>query len=168
MNTRAQLKMFETIGVLIVFFILLAIGMSVYFFLQKTSYAKDIEHARQLEALALMQKMLYLPELDCNFLQTTQDNCIEKLKLEALRDLLQRDANAKQDYYPTFGRSAIKIVPVYPTGNDITLYQNTPQKYKQMFKTHTPIILKDTVNNINTFAYIEITSYIPEEYAREE
>jgi len=163
MNKRAQLKMFETIGVLIVFFILLAIGMSVYFFLQKASYAKDIEHTRQLDALALVQKMLYLPELDCNFLQTTQDNCVEKLKLEALRDMLQRDATAKRDYYPTFGRSAIKIVPVYPTSTEINIYQNAPQKYKQMLKTHTPIILKDTINDLNTFAYIEITSYVAEE-----
>lgn len=163
MNKKSQLKMFETIGVLIVFFILLAIGMSVYFFLQKASYSKDLEHTRQLEALGLVQKMLYLPELDCNFLQTTQDNCIEKLKLESLRNLMQRDATAKRDYYPTFGMSAIKIVPVYPAGNETNLYQNVPQKYKRSFKTHTPIILKDSVKETNTFAYIEITSYVTEE-----
>ncbi|MBI4141409.1 hypothetical protein HY484_00620, partial [Candidatus Woesearchaeota archaeon] len=123
-NKRAQLKMFETIGVLIVFFILLAIGMSIYFFLQKASYAKDTEHTRQLEALSLIQKILYLPELDCNFLQTTQDNCVEKLKAETLRDLLQINANIKRDYYPTFGRSSIIMVPVYPSNQIINLYQN--------------------------------------------
>ncbi|MBI4142145.1 hypothetical protein HY484_04420, partial [Candidatus Woesearchaeota archaeon] len=49
----------------------------------------------------------------------------------------------------------------------INLYQNTPTKYKRSFKTQTPIILKDTVNDINTFAYIEITSYVQDEYAEE-
>src|SRR3989344_8113945 len=62
---KSQVKMFETIGVLIIFFILLSIGISVYFMLQKSSYAKDTEQRRQLQAFSTVQKMLYMPELDC-------------------------------------------------------------------------------------------------------
>ena len=160
MHKHAQLKMFETIGVLIVFFILLGIAMSIYFFLQKTSYAADQQHKQQLETFALIQKMLYLPELDCNFLQTTQDNCFEKLKVEAVRDLLKTDPTAPIDYFPTFGFSTITITPIYPAADNIILYQRVPASYQHVFKTQIPVILKDTLTETNAFATLEITRYV--------
>ena len=158
-TTKAQIKMFETIGILIVFFILISIALSLYFFLQKTSYTKDLENQRQQNTLMLIQKMLYLPELDCNFLQTTQDHCIERLKAQSLKTLIQTNPTAQQEYYQTFGLSTITITTLYPVHEKIILYDRTPTNPTRIFKTQNPIIMHDALSQTNSFAVIEITTY---------
>ena len=155
--------MFETIGVLIVFFILLSIGISVYFMLQKSSYSKEALQRRQLQAFELVQKMLYMPELDCvNVIAATEENCFEKPKIKALRMLLQTP-DAQNDYYKTFGLSNISIKIVYPAEETLNIYERTARNYTNIFKTQSPIIVKDPVTEQNAFAYVEITSYVQEQ-----
>ena len=42
-NRKAQIKMFETIAVLVIFFFLIVIGVSFYFVMQSSSYNRQVE-----------------------------------------------------------------------------------------------------------------------------
>lgn len=152
--------MFETIGVLIVFFILLGLGISVYFVVQKSSYAKDTEQRKQLEGLTISQKMMYLPELDCNLLQTTQEVCFDEFKLNQLRLLLQTDTDAKIEYFKLFGESKITINTIYPEQKpQIIIYDKKPQETTTEKATQSPILLKNPITNSKSFGYIEVKRY---------
>lgn len=159
-SSKGQLKMFETMGVLIVFLILLTIGVSVYFTLQKSSYTKDALNRQQLQSFELVQKMLYMPELDCiNVIGSRLDNCFDKIKIEKLKNLLQTQ-DAKDSYYKTFGLSTININIIYPFSEELKIYDRTLQSYTKSFKTQSPIIIKDPASDKNLFGYVEITSYV--------
>lgn len=154
--------MFETIGVLIVFFILLGIGISVYFAIQKSSYQKETQERKSTEALTTAQKMFYLPELDCNFLGTTQNACIEEYKAKKLKELLTTDSAAQTEYYKVFGYSTIKIKTLYPTttpfAQPLTLYKNEP-KASTTITTQTPIIVYSPLTKKYSFGYAEVKKH---------
>lgn len=158
MHRKSQLKMFETIAVLIVFFILLTIGMAIYFTLQKSQGKQELEQQRQLRAQSIVQRMLYLPELDCNFVQSTTDNCFEFHKLKALQEVLNTPTTAI-DYFPLFGYSTITIHLIYPTQLNIVLYRHEPGQIQRTFATQNPVIIRNTLTDTNAFGYVEITSY---------
>lgn len=61
---KAQLKMFETIAVLVVFFFLIVFGVSFYFVMQRSSYNKQVERNMQITAIDIAQKISDIPELD--------------------------------------------------------------------------------------------------------
>lgn len=157
---KSQIKMFETIGVLMVFFILLGIGFAVYFSLQKVSYTKDVAQKRQLESFSLVQKMQYLPELECIFLSSTEENCYDEFKLNAFSELLTSNDAVKIDYATLFGFSTVNVHIIYP-GQQTTLkiYDRKPEKYKQATRTYSPISIKNPLTESKSFAYINITSY---------
>ena len=77
--------MFETVAVLIVFFFLLFTGSIFYFGAQKSALQKEKVKASEQYALQIVLKALYMPELDCSFLVTQKDNCIDKIKLTKLK-----------------------------------------------------------------------------------
>lgn len=157
---KGQLKMFETIGVLIVFFILLAIGISVYFVIQKSSATKETVQRQQTEGFKIAQKMLYLPELDCNFLSTTQDVCFDLYKLQTLQDLLNKDENIKNDYFQIFGYSKITINIVYPQIQpQFVLYDKQPPAIVTQRTTQSPILVKNPIDDTNSFGYVEVKRY---------
>ena len=152
--------MFETIGILIVFFILLGLGISVYFVVQKSSYAKDAEQRKQIEGITITQKIIYLPELECNLLQTTQEVCFDEFKLNQLRLLLQTDTDAKVEYFKLFGESKITINQLYPEQKpQIVLYEQKPQTTNTEKTTQSPISIKNPLTDLNSFGYIEVKRY---------
>src|SRR3989344_4574688 len=76
-SKRGQLKMFETIAVLIVFFFLLAFVAVFYMSAQRSFIEKEGVHLSEGLALQTVFKTLYLPELDCTFLLVQRDTCID-------------------------------------------------------------------------------------------
>jgi len=124
---RAQIKMFETVGVLIVFFFLLITGSVFYFAAQKSALQKEKVKASEQYAFQVVLKALYLPELGCSFLVTQRDNCIDKIKLGKLGDLIAVDEDAIIDYFSAFGYADIRVTEVFPGNQTWTLYQNVPR-----------------------------------------
>ncbi|MEK6857974.1 MAG: hypothetical protein AABX39_05290, partial [Nanoarchaeota archaeon] len=65
--SKAQVKMFENIGVLVVFFFLLGIGIVFYSNYQSQSLAVEQKKLLELRSLKLAEQMYNLPELDCHY-----------------------------------------------------------------------------------------------------
>lgn len=155
---KAQIKMFETIGVLIVFFFLLVVASSFYFKMQQSSIQKQLDKKTELEALQTVHKALAMPELDCSFINVQRENCFDLLKTKAFADMLQKET-AKQDYFRTFGFATITVRQIYPAGEAVVLYNNTLPKYKRMIATQSPILLYNATTGSYAFGAIEVMSY---------
>ena len=156
---KAQIKMFETIGVLVVFFFLLILGSSFYFGAQRSALQKEKMKASEQIAFNTVLKSLYLSELDCSFLATQRDNCIDKLKLEKFSQLLQDDA-ALTDYFGAFGFSSLKVSEAYPSKSTITLYENIPDEFSSSIASLNPVLLFDPWSDEYAFGVLEVTVYV--------
>lgn len=159
-NPRGQIKMFETVGVLVVFFFLLAIGSIFYFGAQQSALKKDRVAASEQYALQIVLKSLYLPELDCSFLVTQKDNCIDQLKLEHFQGLLMKNEDAQEDYFTEFGYATITVTEAYPGNSTTTMYSNIPNEYTGKLSTQSPILLYNAINDSYAFGIIEVNVYV--------
>ncbi len=157
---RAQIKMFETVGVLMVFFFLLAVGSVIYFGVQKSAMQKEKIKASEQYAFQIVLKSLYLPELDCSFLVTQRDNCIDKIKLSKLGNLIKNDEDVLLDYYNDFGYATIKVEESFPAQEKWTMYENIPPDYTGKLSTQSPILLYDAWDDSYSFGIIEVSVYV--------
>jgi len=157
---KAQIKMFETIGVLIVFFFLLITGSVFYFRAQSSALEKERFLAGEKYAFQIVLKSLYMPELDCSFLVTQKDNCIDKIKLELLSKLMEENEDVKNDYFSEFGFATITVNEVWPTPSYWLLYENKPDEEYDELATQSPILLYDPWQDTYTFGVMEVRVYV--------
>jgi len=150
--------MFETIGVLIVFFILLFAGIAFYFASQTSAVEKEKREAQDKYAYQLTLRALNLPELDCSFLVTQRDNCVDAFKLNAFSALLKEQQTLEQ-YFPEFGYSTITITPIYPQGTPFTLYNNVPLEVNQNLSNKNPILVYHPLLDQYGFAIMQVNVY---------
>jgi len=156
---KAQIKMFETIGVLVIFFFLLVMGVAFWFNIQKSGLQKQITRMEDLRSIQLVQRAMFMPELDCSFVSVQKENCFDKMKLQAFSDVLATDKGL-QDYFEYFGDGTITIREVYPAivPYEVVLYNNTIQ-WKTKLQTQNPVLLYDPIANKYTFGVVEVVMY---------
>ena len=159
-SKRAQIKMFETVGVLIVFFFLLAVGSVIYFGVQKSALQKEKVKASEQYAFQIVLKSLYMPELDCSFLVTQKDNCIDKIKLKKLTNLIKSNESVLLDYYNDFGYADITVEEAFPGSESWKLYGNKPEDYTAKLTTQSPILLYDPWQDSYAFGIIGVNVYV--------
>ncbi|MEM2915896.1 MAG: hypothetical protein QXT19_00855 [Candidatus Woesearchaeota archaeon] len=157
---KAQIKMFETIGVLVIFFFLLVSGAVFYFKMQESAFQKELAKQAQLRSLKAAQRAVFLPELDCSLVSVQRENCFDSIKLSALRALIEGDQHVYDEYFSTFGYSNISVRQVYPP-NDfaMTLYHHPPDEYRRALQSKLPVLLYDPVSRDYAFGLMEVTTY---------
>jgi len=152
MDKKSQMKMFETIAVLVVFFFILAIGLVFYFNIQKKSIGTTQEEFSELRDVQIAQLISNMPELECPTTLETE-NCVDEYKLK----IGQLD---KGYYYDFFGYSTL-IVNVYDietkTWGDYTIYNNP--KGESSSRINVPASIYDPINKIKKFGILNITIY---------
>ncbi|MBN2457748.1 hypothetical protein JXB31_01295 [Candidatus Woesearchaeota archaeon] len=123
---RAQIKMVESILVMIIFFFLLVFGLIFY-----TKYSGLSGNKKQSENLDLVvmenvQRVQYMSELQC-----TKDgreviaDCFDVLKLKAFRDLAENNSR----YAKLYPNLMIEVTQIYPPStefNKTIMYNNMP------------------------------------------
>jgi len=157
---KAQVKMFESIAVLVVFMFLIVFGVSFYFTIQQSGLAKDQEKSFQLKSINIAQKVSHLPELDCVFIGVQQENCIDSIKLDKFKTILEGQ-QAKVDYFNLFGSSTVTLKKVYPNVEEIVLYDR-PDESAGSVVTQIPLIIHDPINDFpqtGGFGYLEVRIY---------
>ena len=107
---RAQVKMMETILVLLVFVFLLGIIMIFYARFQITELNKAAEELKEQRAILLINKVLSMPELRCSvsFGGASEINCIDTYKLLAFAQIKEKFENEFT------GLSNARITKYYP------------------------------------------------------
>lgn len=155
---KAQVKMFETVAILIVFFFLLIFGVSFYTLMQKSGIEKEAEKNIQLKSITIAQKTAYLPELDCAIVGIQIDNCFDVHKVLAFKEVLNDQSNMFA-YFPVLEYSKIHIESIYPNDKiNITIYDQTGNRTRKI-PTFYPVVLYNATSNAFNFAVLEVSVY---------
>jgi hypothetical protein len=160
--SKAQVKMFETIAVLVVFFFLLIFGASFYFVLQKSSIEKEAIKTIQLRSIQTTQKVSYLPELDCTQVGIQVENCFDAIKLKKFSDMLNDEETGERirlDYFNVFGYSTVNVRSIFPVEQEFLLYNKTMEDYTTMYKNNLPLTIFNPILNTYSFGVVEVTVY---------
>ncbi len=161
-SRKAQIKMFETLAVLIVFFFILVFGVSFYFVLQRSSLNRQIERNAQLLSVQISQKVSDLPELDCALIGIQITNCVDKVKLEKLYEALDENETKQLVYFNVLGYSEVYLNTIYPTAqaHNYKIYKKKPSSPSMEYRNQIPVLFYDPVENEFAFAVLEVTAYV--------
>jgi len=158
MNKQAQIQIFETIAVLVVFFILLGIGFIFYTKVIKSNIESDTAEISQSKSVSIAQRVMFLPEIQCSDDYCPKEDCIDTLKLDSAISVIDKPENSLY-YYDLFEFSDISIKEIYPSsGVAILLYSKATNDYKNKFQTNVPVTLCDPRTHTNKFGMITITT----------
>jgi hypothetical protein len=157
---RAQIKLFESLAVLVIFFFFIVFGASFYFKLQESSLRKQLDENSQLHTQQIAQKSSTMPELECSSLGVAQENCIDVLKVQAFANLLANDDTARLDYFKLFDYSTLVVHEVYPSADSWTVYDRQQEnKTTSSNVIQIPVLIRHPAQGANAFGYLEVKVY---------
>jgi hypothetical protein len=136
---KAQIKMTETIGVLVVFFVLVLMGFIFYAQYQKGAIREEQEERHAKTAVATSLKVFYIPELRCSNLNENIPACIDRQKFNIFKTQINRNYN----YYSIiFGKADIYVYNLVDD-ETMSLYNGTPSRIGGMTPIRFPISIYD-------------------------
>lgn len=137
MRRKAQIRMTETIGIIIIFFVLIVFGLIFYSNYQKTALIKQRNQILEKDAIGLSLEITYLQELSCE--QTEQiGTCIDLYKLKALTEISQDNSF----YSNLFGSADIYIHDII-NNKTYELYNSRLTNFTKRTRVRTPILLRN-------------------------
>jgi sensor histidine kinase regulating citrate/malate metabolism len=137
---KAQMKMGETIAILLVFFMIIFFGIFFYANIEKRDIKERVEQMEEKKSIDVSQTISFLPELRCTSENITKSLCIDKLKKDVFAN--QIGSEYSQFYSSIFSNTKIELAEIYPTSGDyMTLYEGTSSE--QYFTTYIPVSLFD-------------------------
>ena len=155
---KAQdIKMAETIFILLIFIILLMFGLSFLTRYQKTNVAAIKSDQTMKKSVETSQIFAYLPEIACSFDNVRKENCVDLLKVEAAASTIRAHQSF---YFPYFKYSKIVIYEIYPEENTWVLYDNSIPKTTKI-STPIPIALYDGRDKAYYYGVMEVNYYQP-------
>jgi len=167
---KAQIKMGETMAILLVFFILLGLGLIFYGAVQQTSIKESGREAFQRESVKIALKTTFLPELQCSKKNFATENCMDLYKLAALSSVINPGSpNYDPDlflfYQRDFGDSVITVQEIFPSlGETYTLYKNEPPNIEDYdsIPTFIPISIRNPTKSLGSqyvFGVLNVTVF---------
>ena len=157
MNKKAQTQIFETIAVLFVFFMLVAIGIVFYANIYKKNLQSEQEAQSQSKSVTISQRAMFLPELQCSDNNIIKDNCIDLLKLDSATAVVNSKESYKLDYYDLLEYSDVSVQEIYPDqSRKWKLYSRKITNFKNSFITNAPVSLYDPASKSYSFGILTI------------
>ncbi len=152
--------MFETIAVLLIFFVLIGFGLIFYGRIQAGSFQEKQEENFELKAIQTAQLVSFLPELQCSSNNIIVDDCFDILKVEALSEFIEQNPNIRNEYYyDLFGFSSISIEQVYPSVVSWSIYERTTERTKAKSSIMIPVSLYNASSRAYNFGILTVAVY---------
>lgn len=163
---KSQIKMMETISVLIVFLILMVFVLIFYIGMSRSTGEEAQDEKSNLRAITISQFASFMPEFQCSSKNIIEENCFDTLKMEAFIDYTTKDQVGKRavntTYYDIFKYSRLVAYEVYPEAKVWQLYDHKPvQKRYEEKQSHIPVTFYDTNKNKYSFGMLNVTVYNP-------
>ena len=153
MNREAQIQIGETIAVLFVFFILVIVGFIFYVKVIKGNIEADQEELSQLKSVGIVQRIMFLPEVQCSEDNIIIDNCIDILKLDSAQSIMKEN---EIYYYDLLEFSEVSVLQIYPDEAKWSLYSRKTEDFKSKFVTNVPVSLYDPATRKHGFGILTI------------
>ncbi len=142
LKKQAQIRMAETIAILFIFFILVALGISFYAKYREVSFEESKEEMVQARAIRTTLKALFLPEVICSRGDAEpEENCVDMLKARHFQEALHDEFN--ETYFELFSFSKISIQELYPNNQELVLYDSPKLDIKKKENTFFIVALRD-------------------------
>ena len=159
---KAQIKMGETMAILVIFFFLLVIGLSFYVKVQQFTFDRQTRGVQEMKAIQVAQKSAFMPELQCSFKNIPVDNCYDQLKITYFNEALSDD-RIRLKYGDIFGLATLEVEQIYPEpsgGGKYLIYNNTDTSRTYERRTaQIPISLYDARERTYSFAILRVDIY---------
>jgi len=164
-NKQSQLKIGESILVLLIFFILLTMGLIFYAKIQGHVMQQEAEDFTAKRTIDMALAVKFFPELQCTTLATEEFDCIDMGKLLMFNDLSTINPSYSRYYAQLFPNAKITIKQAFaPFGgilpmegvvlvDNIYLQESEITNFK---KLALPITIYDPVMDANSFGFIEL------------
>lgn len=152
-SKKSQIQMGETIAVVFVFFILVIVGLIFYVKVQKGQLETEKEELSQLRSVAIAQRIMFLPELQCSEDNIVSDNCIDMLKLDTAQKVMRDN---QLYYYDLLEFTDISILEIYPGNSTWKLYSRRIEDFSSKYITNIPISLYDPAIRQNRFGILTV------------
>jgi len=150
--------MFETIAVMLVFFFLLAFGLSFYFVIAKAGAQREHDRTMQLQAIQTATRISHLPEFDCVKVGVQIENCFDKFKVAQFSNLIQ-DVHMRDAYFDIFGFVDVTLRKLFPGDEEnYTIYSN-PLPDVGYDLTQLPVLVYSPVEDSFAFGVLEVRFY---------
>lgn len=148
----------ETIAILFIFFILVAVGMIFYSKIHVSKIAEKIEEFQELSKIQIAQIASSLPELQCSRFNDIEPNCIDLIKLETAPEIMLSNSD---DYFDIFAFSKITVRQIFPkySNNSSIIYERKPTKINNKLATYFPISLFDPIDQNYYFGVMVVEVY---------
>jgi len=152
---RGQMKLGESIIILVIFFFLLIFGLVYYIKFVFISYDKESVKRAQLLAIQSAQKVQFLPELQCTIEGNVRYNCMDAMKLNTFKNLPQEK---KQIYAMLFPQTRVTVQQVYPSQVEWHIHGEEDEK-ADIEKFQIPVALFNATSDRYNLGYIEVDVY---------
>jgi hypothetical protein len=156
MLKKSQIKMFETIAILVIFFILLMFGFIFYTRIQKGTFEAEQEEVTVLKSVETSQKISFLPEIQCSRDNIEEKDCIDLLKLEKAGEVITLNI---ADYFNIFGYSNTYVKEIYPEENEYLLYDFPRKENRGKISTQFPVSLYNPQTDTYAFGVLFVDIY---------
>lgn len=163
---RSQMESFESVIVLIIFFILIGLGLIFYAGFQKASLKQIYGERTEQEAIKIAMRVSYLPEILCSKRKIIEDDCFDVYKLDSLSSEIMGDETIFLYYQSDFKDSVISIRQIFPPGKSYVLYKNQPEdavlKNFYIIPTYVPVSLKNSsMQKEYSMGLLNVTMFVP-------
>ncbi len=157
---KGQLRTFETISVLFIFFILLGMGLVFYGNAATASIQKETQKNMELRALNAAEQAQNLPELACSTNNIAIEKCFDQIKLDQVQAPIMK-ARLEPSYFESFGYARITVTQIYPGVNPATwtIYDKPKPKFKTTIAIQIPVTISDAVAKQNKFGILTVNVY---------
>jgi len=161
-NKKTQIKMFENVGVMIVFFFLLSFGLIFYGNYQQQSIRNMDFEFKVENVIKSSRRITNLPELKCS--GKISHNCIDSFKLEEFKKLIKEDGDGYDYYYNIFVKGTVILERIYPEQKSEIIYNNPLKRrrgdwYKNMTNV-IPVSIHYSSDEKYGFGVLYISSHI--------
>ncbi len=159
---KAQIKMVESVFVVIFFFMLLMIGVVFMSKYQKTENVKITSERDMKRAVQLAQSFSSIPELSCSINNVVEDNCLDLSKLTTMVALNKTDHMYYFDLFK-YGSVSVEVLDLDsgdgPRWSEPYIIYNQEKKGADFSTIPLPMTIYDSVNRIYKFGIMSVTFY---------
>ena len=154
--------MTETIGIVIVFSILVVFALLFFTRVQQNAADQQRTMVAGEKAVSISFAALFLPELECTKIGSDDvKDCVDVLKITPASTVIGQNP---QYYFKLFGYSNITIREIYPEPQSWELYIRTrdgkpPTDFTQKAQTNIPVAVYNPVTGNYAFGVMTIDAY---------
>ena len=150
---RAQMKMTEQIIIMMIFFFLLVFGVLFYTRYSVEKAKTGMSEKAELVSVQAVQKAQFFPGIQCTVEGTTDYNCLDLHKLDALSSLSPEKKYILETMFP---RTTIADHQVFTVHDNCEVYDvASGGKNTEFFAV--PVALFDATTNKYSMGYMNIT-----------